>query len=529
MKTKRIKCVIKTFSPVHIGCDDLYEPTGFAVDDKTNSLVVFDPVSFISSLNQNDRNKFSEICKKGTIESIIEIYRFLRNRPLRGKSVSFCKGFKKHYDNVLGLTSGKIKNELNKFEIHRTAYSPFDQRPYIPGSSIKGALRTAYLNKLVNKSTDFTAYIKKLNSDNKDNRRNNKPQIKVHKKLEEKLLKLDGEKQVDKIFKDPFRLIKVSDFMPAGDIKTKIFYIINKKKTASQKEASGPYQILETILPDACFTGEITIEAPQIKNAVSFAIDYKELFESLNLFYIKEKIREDKELGNINITPPLAPQHTGDDVAIIRTGRHSGAESVTIEKYRDIRIKKGQKEFYFSDHSTTLWLASENQKNLSNNALLPLGWSMINVLTHETEKLLIKNEKEYQNKCKDALNIEKASKKELLEKKEREAEQIRIKQQEEEAIKKAEKEKQEKLAAMSPEERAIDDILNNPQIAENKVVEIFNAIDDFSEKNKIELAAALKKYWHYHGKWEKKKGKKTKAVEKQRSRVQHIKNILKED
>jgi len=262
MKAKRIKCVIKTFSPVHIGCDDLYEPTGFAVDDKTNSLVVFDPVSFISSLNQNDRNKFSEICKKGTIESIIEIYRFLRNRPVKGRSVSFCTGFKSHYDKVLGLNSNMIKKELNRFEIQRTAYSPFDQRPYIPGSSIKGALRTAYLNKLAS-----------INNYKKDRKGNQK--------LEEKLLKLDGEKPGDKIFKDPFRLIKVSDFMPAGDIKTKIFYIINKKKTASQKEASGPYQILETILPDACFTGEITIEAPQIKNAVSFAIDYKELFESL--------------------------------------------------------------------------------------------------------------------------------------------------------------------------------------------------------------------------------------------------------
>ena len=511
MKTKRIKCVIKTFSPVHIGCDDLYEPTGFAVDDKTNSLVVFDPVSFISSLNRDDRNRFSEICKKGTIESIIEIYRFLRNRPLRGKYVSFCKGFKKHYDNVLGLTSGKIKNELNKFEIHRTAYSPFDQRPYIPGSSIKGALRTAYLNKLANKITDSPSSINRYKKDRNGS-----------KKLEEKLLKLDGEKQADKIFKDPFRLIKVSDFMPAGDIKTKIFYIINKKKTVSQKEARGPYQILETILPDACFTGEITIEAPQSKNAVSFAIDYKELFESLNLFYSKEKMREDRELGNININPPLVPQHTKEhDAAIIRTGRHSGAESITIEKYRDIRIKKGQKEFYFSDHSTTLWLASENQKFLNDNALLPLGWSMINVLTHEAEGVLIKKEEEYQIRLKEALNIEKAHKKEILEKKEREAKQLRAKQQEEEAIKKAEKEKQEKLAAMSPEERAIDDILNNPEIIENKVVEIYNRLDKFSEEKKPELAAALKKYWQNHNKWKKKK-----CSKKQWEKVQKVKDTL---
>ena len=513
MKTKRIKCVIKTFSPVHIGCDDLYEPAGFAVDDKTNSLVVFDPVSFISSLNQDDRNRFSEICKKGTIESIIEIYRFLRNRPVKGRSVSFCTGFKSHYDKVLGLNSNMIKKELNRFEIQRTAYSPSDQRPYIPGSAIKGALRTAYLNKLANKITDSPSSINNYKKDRKGNQ-----------KLEEKLLKLDREKPGDKIFKDPFRLVKVSDFMPAGDIKTKIFYIINKKKFDSHKEAGGPYQILETILPGACFTGEIKIEAPQTKNAVSFAINYKELFESLNLFYIKEKNREDKELADINITPPKMPAQTSPESAIIRTGRHSGAEAVTIEKYRDIRIKKGQRESCFLDHATTLWLASENQKSLNNNGLKPLGWSTINILPYEDDAMLIEEEQNYQKERKIFLDMEKARQKELLEKQEREAQHLRIRQQEEEAIKKAEKEKQEKLAAMSDEERAIYDISKGPEITENRVVEIYNKIDEFSDENKTGLAIALKSYWEKHDKWKKKK-----CTKKQYVKVQKIKNILKED
>ena len=41
-----------------------------------------------------------------------------------------------------------IRQELNQFSISRTAYNPYNNLPYIPGSSIKGALRTAYLSKL---------------------------------------------------------------------------------------------------------------------------------------------------------------------------------------------------------------------------------------------------------------------------------------------------------------------------------------------------------------------------------------------
>ncbi|NLA75012.1 MAG: hypothetical protein GX846_06050, partial [Deltaproteobacteria bacterium] len=37
---------IKTISPIHIGCDEVYEPTGFAIDEKSNQMVVFDPFVF---------------------------------------------------------------------------------------------------------------------------------------------------------------------------------------------------------------------------------------------------------------------------------------------------------------------------------------------------------------------------------------------------------------------------------------------------------------------------------------------------
>jgi len=520
MEDKRIKCCLQNFSPIHIGCDEVYEPTGFVVDRKNNCLTIFDPLLFIAKLNQFDREKFSAICKKGTIESILEIYKFFQNRPVQGRSVKICNGFMDHYNQVLKLPQIKIKKELNRFKIERTAFCAFDQRPYIPGSAVKGALRTAYLNSLADKDKNYSSYIEGLNQRNIKNRRNRKPEIKVHKELEEKLLHLDKVSNKEKIYKDPFRLVKISDFMPVGDVQTKICYAVNKKKKLSDKEAGGLAQILETILPGSLFVGEIIVNAPQTQDAVSFAIELKNLLESSHLFYGKEKSREDSELNNIKVVSPETPKVK--NIALIRVGRHSGAESVTIEKYRDIKIKLGNHNQTFKDHSTTIWLASEVRKPDHNKFLSPFGWAVLNPLTPEMEKQLKINETAFQNNLNQALIEEKRKQEELILQKEQEQDrQLREKQQEEE-IRKAKEQRAAELEAMTPEQRILAE-LDDSSILENRIVEIYNKIDEFSEENKRAIAMALKKYWERCGKWKKKN-----CSKKQRIKVQKIKEILAE-
>jgi CRISPR-associated protein Csm5 len=523
MEDRRIKCCLQNFSPIHIGCDEVYEPTGFVVDRNNNCLKIFDPLLFIAKLSKHDREKFSGICKKGTIESILEIYKFLNNCPAQGRSVKICNGFVDHYNQVLKLPSGKIKNELNRFKIERTAFCIFDQRPYIPGSTVKGALRTAYLNSLADKDKDYSSYIENLNQRNTKNRRNRKPEIKMHKELEEKLLHLDRVSNKEKIYKDPFRLVKVSDFMPVGDIKTKICYAVNKKKKMSDSEARRLTQILETILPGSLFVGEIIVNDPQTKDAVSFAIELNNLLESSHLFYGKEKTREDSELKNIGVTIPETPEI--DNIMLIRVGRHSGAESVTIERYRDIKIMLGSRNQTFKDHSTTIWLASELRKPDHNKVLSPFGWAALSPLTPDMEKQLKVDEAAFQSNRNQALVEEKRKQEELLLQKEQEwNRQLKDKKQEEE-ISKAKEQREAELEAMTPEQRVLAE-LGDPSILENRAVEIYNKIDEFSEENKRAIAMALKKYWASSEKLKKKKRKKTKAVCRQMDRIKKIEGIL---
>ncbi len=358
-----IRCYLEILSPLHLGCDEVYEPLSFVLDEKTQRLIVFEPWEFYARMSPSDRQRFSAICREGTVVSLLKIYQFLRGRPATGREVKVCDGLMKHYQDTLALSpwdERKVQQELNKFSIARTAFRAHDQRPYIPGSAIKGAWRTAYLNGLA-QQVSMAA-----------------PRGGTARQLEEGLL--GGSFDTD-----PFRLFKVSDFMPVGEVKTRIVYAVNEKKKPSKFQAQGPYQILEVIEPGAVFVGEMAVlERPpgaQIRKPLRTA----DLWAAA-AFYRREKTREDEDLTGIDLhfpdTPPVARG------ALLRMGRHSGAECVTIEGHRQIKIMqgKGQPPKYEKE-ATTLWLASDFPKPQPAQRLdlKPFGWVVAGEVTGEQE------------------------------------------------------------------------------------------------------------------------------------------------
>ncbi|MDW7998100.1 MAG: hypothetical protein RMI30_01400, partial [Thermodesulfovibrio sp.] len=69
------------------------------------------------------------------------------------------------------------------------------------------------------------------------------------------------------------------------------------------------------------------------------------------------------------------------DAFLIRIGRHSGAEAVTIEGNRHIKIMQGRdRPPLYLDRATTFWLASDSPKPKTNNGLLPFGWAVIELV-----------------------------------------------------------------------------------------------------------------------------------------------------
>jgi CRISPR-associated protein Csm5 len=376
---KPIPCLIRTLAPVHLGADEVYEPLGFVIDERHSCLLAFEPGDFLNRLPEPDRNGFLEICRRGTVESLLDIYRFYyehRSRA-RGRAVAVCPGLVEHYREVMNLKGRgrELKQALNRFTILRTAYLPHDHRPYIPGSAVKGALRTAYLNAL--------AQIRKMDDTPKDQKGRWDPRA-----LEHRLL------NYQKIPEDPFRLLKVSDFLPVGEVKTRIVYAVNEKKKVSKFEARGPYQILEVIEPGAEFLGTLTLadfplELRRLAKIKHF-FTLEELWRAARNFYPQEKQQEDAHLFELGLRAAPLPAANGQ--APLRLGRHSGAECVTIAGHRHIKILQAEGDPPKTlPHATTLWLAADfHQREAAN--LRPLGWAVLGELTEEAARELVTRE-----------------------------------------------------------------------------------------------------------------------------------------
>ncbi|RZB34204.1 MAG: CRISPR-associated protein Csm5 [Desulfobacteraceae bacterium Eth-SRB2] len=497
------RCFIKILSPIHIGCDEVYDPTGFVVDEAARKLVVFNPIFFIGKLSDEERAKFSTICAKGTISSILEVYKFLRGKKSKGTLVDVCEDFVDHYQKTLSIPTGnetRIQQELNRFSIPRTAFSSLDQRPYIPGSSIKGALRTAHLNFMENKN--------KLSGSGKNYK---------SWELEQKLMDYSG------ISDDPFRMVKVSDFMPVGRVKTKIVYGVNEKKRMTDRPARGQALIFEVIQPGSVFTGLIRVEKPMKSALINRPISLDELLKSTEIFYRKEKLREDNELKAIGISPfKLRDEEMG---VLLRCGRHSGAESVTINGHRSIKImgKRGERSKSLN-HATTFWLASNVRVPKIKTNLQPFGWLHLFELTDRLSKEFYEKEQAFKKELvfEQEVRLHEAERQLDLQRQAQEYEEQEAKKVEEKRI--AEEKRKKELAAMSPDERDLA-AFDTGQITEEQVNIFYKKLDEFSDENRVKFAERLKDYWVTQKKWTKTEvGKK--QWKKVRERNKKIMEIL---
>ncbi len=349
-------------SPVHIGCDEEYEPTSFVIDPQSRELITFDPLVFISDLDEKERTEFSGIAGKGTLTSIIELYRFVsaRRSRIKGRSVMVSEDIAKRYIEVKGLplNEGRLKQELNNFRIPRTAFHPTTDTPYLPGSSLKGSLRTGYLSSL--------AVQKKV-----ENRKNARD-------LEKELLK-------GAFDSDPFRLLKVSDLERMNDDRARIIYALNRKKGADGAEGRGIPQILEVVSPGSVFQGIINLERQQ-GGAIAEPLEIENLLRKVNGHYARVYNEEIKTAKKLRFAMPR-PKAKKEEImkaegtpVLVRLGRHSGAEAVTIEGNRSIAVRGPGGRSTPQRSATTIWLGSERGKPTSLQGLIPFGWAMLEIV-----------------------------------------------------------------------------------------------------------------------------------------------------
>lgn len=206
-------------SPIHIGDGNVWSPEGFDLRD--DGLVRFNPVRVLADLPPGAQHRFTEALRRG---ELIEAQRELRRGmdPERHDPERIAVGSGAE-DIAAGIEDPKRRVDLRPFV--RTG-----GRPYIPGSSIKGAIRTAVVNMLAQRERGAVEHAL---SEVMRNRQ--------HDALEETALG----RRISETERDLFRFVTVADTaVPEGD--TRIDRVENWRP-GKQNPAKGMRMFFERL------------------------------------------------------------------------------------------------------------------------------------------------------------------------------------------------------------------------------------------------------------------------------------------
>jgi CRISPR-associated protein Csm5 len=371
----------------------------------------------------------------------------------------------------------------------------------LPGSSIKGAIRTALLD-TINDG-------KRLHDNNERNQ-----------SLQQRLLE-------GKFHTDPFRLISIadaswqgSDDKPACEIK----FAVNRKRKPvvkdgqllkSQAESNNLYQLLECVVPYhyQSFTGSVTLLNTQSINSGNPKLpkhDYhwtiKEIAKACNEFYVKlfwQEFYEIKDRGYLNavwleqlkdlMDNDLSKRLVTGDIFLLRVGRHSGAEALTLNGIRNIRIMQGRGQpAGWANQPKTWWLAAD--ESTSKNEMMPFGWVLVEVNPKESDIQLQNWLQTSHHKLNLWMQTQLAKQKNLKQvADERQVKLLAAKQKELEDAIKAEEESA-RIELMRQEEASR--LAKLPQYLQD-IAELINAKKDPNKKDYLVLIDAVKS-----GQWE---------------------------
>ena len=376
------RCTISTLSPVHIGCGEDYYPTNYVID--SGFLHHFSEEGLLSALTLPEISGLAKIAEEQGDNGIKKLQAFIHSKRDKLQlqathSVPLSEALEKFYQSRIGQTSqreGNGRNINNQLNIARHSFNPYNQIPYLAGSSIKGVIRTALLNALNDGDrlpfrVDVNREVPRGEGD----------------KLQKRLLAYNT------ITDDPLRLLKISDASyshPDNLNAAEIRFAVNRKNKVSKFEAKGPSQFLECL--PAHRSRSLTFDMTFLANKnLNYRWTLREICNACNEFFVPQLQRELDMLQQLNyankkwaqgleklLVNELGDAFRNQQAFLLRVGRHGGAESNTLDGVRHIKINQGKgNPAKYLPKPTTIWLAA-NHKDQQHD-LLPFGWVLVEV------------------------------------------------------------------------------------------------------------------------------------------------------
>ncbi len=327
MKTVNLKEYIiklQPITPIFIGNGELVEPYQYVVSKGKYYYIKVNKL--IESLNKNERYSFVEKLNQGSLalRSFVDKLDWEDHVAYRA---DVAKSFAIEYEK-------KLSKDNNQLLVDQFINSI--DRPYIPGSSIKGALRTAYLNI---KGEDISYSVERIGK---------RGRIKVS-DARKKAHKIEGRTlKYNNFFADPFQTIKLSD---SNFVKNSIIIYDTAIYTFKKDKCSpGPSSYKESLLSllannfEGYFTFQLTIvEGKQQHTSKNgkLKIGIEELIEVTKKFSFKllkseldflSKRRQTNKLKAIYKRLEKIHGNLRANESLIRFGGGSGYNAVSLNE-----------------------------------------------------------------------------------------------------------------------------------------------------------------------------------------------------
>ena len=398
------RLLISTLSPVHVGCGEDYDPTRYVIEDDT--LYEFEPGAALAALTAPDRDQLLKIVGGPANDRMLQqVQAFFYHRrqaliPTASRRVPVGPKMVAFYQKRVGKTvqvEGDGAQLLNRLEIERTFFNPATGVPVLPGGSLKGAMRTALL--------DGINHGQPLASDQERSLA-----------LQQRLFRYNRFEQ------DPMRLVHLMDaaFVDEADAGSELRFAVNRRRKApkpgedsaqSQAEQRGLYQLLECA-PAArfrVFAGRLTVQQVDGVHdergrlpALPLRWNTRQIAAACNRFYrpqLETELKQMQERGYLDgnwvamlgrlLAGPVGERLDRNEAFLLRVGRHSGAESVTLDGVRNIKILLGRDSVTHQMRSenrptgTSWWLAASDTQDRV--GMLPFGWLLVELHPVEPE------------------------------------------------------------------------------------------------------------------------------------------------
>jgi CRISPR-associated protein Csm5 len=274
-------------TPIHVGCGREIDPSEFVL--KGEKLIHINPADIISNLPQDQQERFSSMVDRADLK---EIQNFLRHQVDESRHavsrIEVSKAFRAEYD-------AKASNPNNQFRVDMLPRNSHEGMALLPGSGIKGAIRTAVVNHFVNDDPTAVGPDDRRALAGMDARRRS-----------QELEKTALNRSPWETHKDIFRLIKVEDCgLPDGATRVDRAISFNPFKPGSEKIQIWVERLrsmADTATPPV-FDVVLRIDTKamanhRVKSILGRTLDFEVILKACNRFYWNRMVAEGDRFDN---------------------------------------------------------------------------------------------------------------------------------------------------------------------------------------------------------------------------------------